>query len=359
MQLFQLLVLMCFACIFIQANSDISKFPSLISVQVIVRHGDREPDEDFRNPLGELTNNGKKRMYDFGIFLRGKYGKFLNYITSSKSVSILSSDTGRTIESGLLIGLGLSEVTVQKSKFDEGNLYVPFPVRTIPAEIDDFIKTSRICPRFQKLLDESIENYVNDFVERNRRYFTKFAPATGHWIILNKTANSDKINFFVFYQEQAIYNATMGSPLDEVALEAVVNPDLAFKPGYDALRVDSVEKQRLYLGPLFRQLTNTFLAEDKKKLNIYSAHDRVMYTFMLTLGVWQDPKETPPYGSALSVELHETFSGETYLEWWYKNDTGSYLLEIPGCGKPCFFSQFIYQFDQIISGDNDIECQLL
>ncbi|CAG7815308.1 unnamed protein product [Allacma fusca] len=358
MQLFQLLALICFACVFKQANCQETKLPSLISVQVIVRHGDREPDTDFQNPAGELTNKGKKQMHDFGIFLRGKYGKFLNYVTSSKSVSILSSDKGRTIESGLLIGRGLSEDKFKKSELDKGNMYVPFPVRTIPAEIDDVIQTSRICPRFEKLVDDSFVIYVTDFVERNRRFFIKFAQATGHWIILNNTAYPHRIDPFVFYQEQAIYNATIGLPLDDMAQETVVNPDLVFKPGFEALKIDSLEKQRLYMGPLFRQLTNTFLAEDKKKLNIYSAHDRVMYTFMLTLGVWQDPKETPPYGAALSVELYETFSGETFLEWWYKNDTGIYLLEIPGCDKPCFFSQFISQFDQIMSGDNEIECQL-
>ncbi|CAG7724624.1 unnamed protein product [Allacma fusca] len=297
-------------------SEDARTIQSLRSVQVIIRHGDREADDSIENPKGKLTNKGKKQMYDVGQFLRERYENFLEKTHLTSTTSVLSSDNDRTIVSAHLVALGLSNGEVNGLDWLENTRQdMPIPVRTVPKEFDHILRINRRdCPKFEKLIQDSLIPFVTEFTEKNIEYFIKYVNHTGDLDVFNKSLLPDSLNTFTFYQEQAIYNKSIGLPLDEIAMDALLNPNLIYKPGFQAKYFDTLEKQRVYIGPFLRLFVDAFLVEDGKKLRIYSGHDKNLNALMNTLEIWQEPNLVPPVGATLISELHETSSGGKYLE---------------------------------------------
>ena len=68
------------------------------------------PNDPYRNAtywpngLGQLTERGKRRMFEVGRFLRKRYANFLTY--DLNEVSVLSSDIERCQDTGRLVVSG-------------------------------------------------------------------------------------------------------------------------------------------------------------------------------------------------------------------------------------------------------------
>ena len=103
---------------------------------VFYYENDPYKDEDnlyFPEGLNQLTNGGKQRMFNVGLYLRDKYSSFLS--DNYHEVEARSSDKDRCIESAQLVVNGAYAPT-EKWIWNEEKLFQTVPVHTVPSEFD-------------------------------------------------------------------------------------------------------------------------------------------------------------------------------------------------------------------------------
>ncbi|RWS10302.1 Lysosomal acid phosphatase precursor-like protein, partial [Dinothrombium tinctorium] len=124
----------------------------LLCVAIVSRHGDRTPvkfypNDPYRNEsywpdgLGELTQMGKKRMFNLGRYLRKRYSFFLT--NESCEMYIQSSERSRCKESANEIARGI--YLSQNSSLHSQNNF-DFPIKTIPLKQDILLTVKPNCP---------------------------------------------------------------------------------------------------------------------------------------------------------------------------------------------------------------------
>ena len=131
------------------------------------------------------------------------------------------------------------------------------------------------------------------------------------------------------------------------------------------------ELKRLRAGPLISNIVETFTnvsagnfaddgehgaaAEHKlyhdRKMNMYSAHDTTLSSFLNGLGMF-NPPIAPPYASCIMIELLTGMHSEGhFVRFYYHNETTAtsegghvdaepYLLQLPGCDATCPLDKF-------------------
>lgn len=90
---------------------------------------------------------GKQQEYQLGKYLRDRYGSYLNASYVPNQIKAISSDTDRTIMSGLLVLAGMYP-TDNETNWDDGTVnWQPVPLRTIATEQDNvFINNTYRIP---------------------------------------------------------------------------------------------------------------------------------------------------------------------------------------------------------------------
>lgn len=131
-------------------------------VPKLFRHGDRSPTafyptypnnhrSDWPAGLGELTNTGKRQLFQLGQWLRQRYNEdFLPKRYSENNIYVRSTDVDRTIVSAMCNLAGLYPPTgdqVWNNKIP----WQPIPVHTVPAS-DDWVLGASLpsCPIYDK-----------------------------------------------------------------------------------------------------------------------------------------------------------------------------------------------------------------
>jgi hypothetical protein len=98
--------------------------------------------------------------------------------------------------------------------------------------------------------------------------------------------------------------------------------------------------RRLRNGPLISDILETFENVSRnssweRKMNMYSAHDTTLSSFLNGLGIYNGI--SPPYASCVMVELlrTKTGNGDHFVRFYYRNETRDgaepRLLQLPGC----------------------------
>jgi hypothetical protein len=130
-------------------------------LQIVFRHGDRTPTKTYPNDIynestwekyggmGQLTQRGMRQHYEYGVYLRKRYAKFLNEHFSVQKVTIRSTDYDRTIMSGQSL---LASLYKPKSYqiWNPELAWQPIAVHTTNANI--IYPAS--CPRYDELLEQ-------------------------------------------------------------------------------------------------------------------------------------------------------------------------------------------------------------
>jgi hypothetical protein len=110
-------------------------------VQILFRHGDRTPVNIYPNSinkasvwekyggLGQLTQTGMKRHFNYGLYLKSIYKNFLSDHYDRREVNVYSTDTDRTIMSVLSLLSGLYEPSGYQVWNSNIN-WQPIPVHT-------------------------------------------------------------------------------------------------------------------------------------------------------------------------------------------------------------------------------------
>ncbi|CAG7722610.1 unnamed protein product [Allacma fusca] len=135
----------------------------LKSVQIIFRHGER-PTETTWPPTSQLTEEGKKQMFDLGQFIRKRYPHILRSEFKPSEIFLISSDVERTIMSANLVAYGIYKAFSVSSHWSKGNTipYEPIPVKTLLRENDIYLNHNFKCPRMLQLFSSSVQAFLEN-----------------------------------------------------------------------------------------------------------------------------------------------------------------------------------------------------
>ncbi|OAF70268.1 hypothetical protein A3Q56_01881 [Intoshia linei] len=122
------------------------KCAEIISTIVISRHGDRTSEffkfkgdaKVWPKGVGEMTQMGKERIYNLGLYIREKYiikNTLLSRQYIPSEIYVRSSDVDRTIETAYIVGLALYPIETHSNK-SASKIHVPVPTHIVPSYQD-------------------------------------------------------------------------------------------------------------------------------------------------------------------------------------------------------------------------------
>ncbi|RWS06936.1 lysosomal acid phosphatase-like protein 3, partial [Dinothrombium tinctorium] len=272
----------------------------LLCVAIVSRHGDRTPvkfypNDPYRNEsywpdgLGELTQMGKKRMFNLGRYLRKRYSFFLT--NESCEMYIQSSERSRCKESANEIARGI--YLSQNSSLHSQNNF-DFPIKTIPLKQDILLTVKPNCPEAKIELEKVKQS--TEFKNINEKYKNLFRFLSERY-----EANiTDVFGVRVIFSNLLIERST-GYKLPNW-LNSSLMEQLKTLAGYSFYFTASTKVlQKLRAGMLIDEILTKFQSfnsngakklNDKKKLYIYSTHDTKITALLSALGVFNN---LPPY----------------------------------------------------------------
>lgn len=320
---------------------------TLKCVQVVWRHGDRNPyeiwptdqqngAESWPEGLGELTKEGIRQMFDLGQLFHDQYSFLLNFTWNPDYVKFYSGESNRTIASAQALTVGMFP-PVERQIWNPDLLWLPIPIHSRDflewIEADSAVLWA--CP--------------------NLRYI-----ATEEGMIRLRTENSELINQLEELSGKRIQNVLfdLGPVLDPLICERYHNNIHQWPSGVteemylETISVNNASRELVYTakdglsltgGWLLSQLIENlqdFVTGDSEKVFIgYSGHDENLKALAATFGVigwfWG-------YASYIAIELHER-DDEEIIEIWYRNDTYGprQRIYLSDCPDPCSFLDFI------------------
>ena len=389
----------------IWANHDIS---TLRLVQVVFRHGDRTaldlpPNDPYRDEkywpegIGQLTKNGKLRMYKLGQFIRQQYDQYLGQKYSAREVYARSSASDRCIESASLLLAGAyppKSKAVQWSNGSDAELglvWQPIPIQTFIPKSDDtvlnevrhdntfriqFITNIYFQDKPCKAEDEEMARIFNrtevqNFVAENKEFFANLSKIVGTDVQFTTWAADYLYDALSIEVERGLYWDKMWTQSEEEAIIAKLHKaiELEFRISWD-----TPVQQRLLGGGLLKELKTNFdkvvNKENDKKLYVYSTHDSLTAVLMESYGIYNDIR--PPYGSTLYLELHQRNANSSthnnsdyFVRVYYQNSTDldggvphSIKWGLHDClsQTDCPYDRYLNSTKQFIYNNFDEEC---
>ncbi|CAG7831534.1 unnamed protein product [Allacma fusca] len=360
-------------------------------VQVIMRHGDRNPiapfplDPNKDNPdyfpegFGQLTNVGVKQTNNLGKFVRQRYDGFIGSTYHSDELYALSSDTERSIRSGNSFLRGLfpkSKASIRSSgesslsssilhsedhcpeEEDDGENSQVVPIRTINKEIDNFLYLNHKCPRFDKEFKELIVKESINWMKDNGKTLLSVFTNAG---IVPKGDGIHAAGHVFDYLNVLKYQ---NKPLPDWATPEVMSLGKQLFQSVFGLETATRSMKELRSAMVKKILENMQKKLDEpkeanRKIILYSGHDRTIVSFLNILGMFNNL--IPYYASGVLIELHKSPElEEHHIELYFRNDTTvePYKLDFELCGNPCLLSSFKKIVDDLVPEDFDKSCEL-
>ncbi|CAG2101297.1 unnamed protein product [Medioppia subpectinata] len=163
---------------------------TLILVQIVQRHGDRTPlqfyhgdpyaNDSWPDGLGELTPQGKHRMYETGRQLRHRYGQWLG--VSPKTIYQRSAATNRCLESAYAVSAGMYRPEgrwVWDRPLELAHLWQPMAVQTVPSDIDPLLEVPT-CPAADNIYNQQVNSpAATGYVTEHRVFVNEINKLTG------------------------------------------------------------------------------------------------------------------------------------------------------------------------------------
>lgn len=339
--------------------------PELQLLNVIFRHGDPTPTKEtypndpykscdfYPTGHGELTNNGKRRAYQLGQFLRLKYGNFLSKIYTPGLITARATDYARAKMSLDLVLAGLFPPEDIQKWNDELN-WQPIPTTYVPINEDNLL-LSDSCPLFveeyQRVLKTTeVTEKMIEFKEMNSN-LTK-------WTGKNISTPLDMYSLYTVLKAQQMMGLSLPSWTNSFF------PSGQLKDGINyAFQVanSNIKLKRLYGGPLLKKMTDDMLASingelEKRQLNLYSGHQTNIGSMLNVLNVYEP--HVPEYSSAVILELLRTNNTFYVKIVYYKSIPPEAIeLEIPGCQILCPLNKFMEIHSNVYPSDEELICK--
>ncbi|XP_019767126.2 venom acid phosphatase Acph-1 isoform X1 [Dendroctonus ponderosae] len=330
-------------------------------VHVIFRHGDRNPGKSQLYPsnayydemhyypygYGQLTNNGKIRMYELGKIIRKRYNNFLGSQWNMNVLDIRSTDYNRTKMSAQLMTAGLwppRRINIWNPVFR----WQPIPYNYERAENDELLSPWLACSTVNTLISALLES------TELGNYMSERYNETLHILSENTGLEMSYLQAFRLYLGFSIQDE-LNMPLEEWTSSVYPEPLHSFVIDYYHIRTNTTELKKIISGYLIKQIIentenqiNGTLTPNGRKMFIYSGHEANIATLLLSLQATK-VVDVPPYGSFIIIETHKidaVYGIKLYYQD-YKNDDPQ-ELQITGCDKFCPFDDFVTLFTDIL-----------
>ncbi|XP_077286082.1 venom acid phosphatase Acph-1-like [Arctopsyche grandis] len=350
----------------------IDEEPSQLTlVHAVFRHGDRTPDVEEMElypddpniankflPFGlkSLTNEGKAREYQIGLFLRNRYDGFINRVYLPEEIYVRTTDYDRTKMSALACLAGLYPPE-RIQQWNKGLMWQPIPYHTLPYTDDDMMYYYT-CPRFLEARTEELNS---------PRFQTKIEPykdmmdVMGYYTGRNLTTPEEVFYIDNLFQAEKNYNIPTPNwaipIMDQIKEMTVIEYELEFA---------TPELRRIAGGTLLQKMITDSYNKIKKTLNpqgrkmyLYSGHENNVAAILACAGVFEPHQ--PPYGATFLLELHHKLISNTFVfRILYLRDAYSEaeVLRIPGCDYYCPFEQLVQLTKDSVTSNLKSECEL-
>ncbi|KAJ8674282.1 hypothetical protein QAD02_005544 [Eretmocerus hayati] len=367
-----IIVLVTLFSINMQASSDSSAEPVLRQLHVVFRHGDRMPEQfptrfpndpnmrvKFEYPgSGELTNEGKMRMYRLGEHLRSKYSNFLGNVYDEKKLHGVSSNMLRTKMSLQLVQTALFPPLKTKQEWHPSLNWQPIPAYFLEYKQNRLFGADKCEKSVNELarvmnLDE-VQKKISEhssFMEEVRVKIGKDGPLNFDDLLLLHN-NLDIENRMNMTMEPWMSSLLKDERLKKLRL-------LYYEIGTftDLLR-------RFLAGFLLRQITEEMQEASNGtsgyvgKTLLYSGHDKNLIALLQALDVWD--LHFPEFGSAVILELWS--QGEEYFVkvLYYSGipeEFKDYTEEFC-CSKTCPLDRFLMLTKKKLILDSEKNCEI-
>ncbi|XP_051175273.1 prostatic acid phosphatase-like [Leptopilina boulardi] len=329
-------------------NSLDTNTDSLRLVTLVLRHGDRTPQDTYPNDpyindsmepygWGQLTNKGRLNQYNQGIYLRERYGKFLKTKYSPDIFWLQSTAPDRAKMSALLEAAGLWKPD-EKQTFKTGLPWQPVALH-YQSDNDTLLLIWSSCPdypRLHSIVANSKE--IKDIESKNKNLFQDLTKYTGM-----KIANADDV-FSLYGTLEAEEN--MGLKLPEWTNNYFPEKLIELSKLSLSLNVYNETMRQMKSGPLISKITRAMreksqgkLMPNERKMFMYVGHDSTIVALLAGLNLWK--KEIPGYSNMVMIELHED-KQEWNVQIFFKDSItkAPRPLTIPGCSQICPLDKF-------------------
>ncbi|XP_044729337.1 venom acid phosphatase Acph-1-like [Chrysoperla carnea] len=347
-------------------------------VIVLCRHGDRTPLQTYpNNPHtpdiyqhlgpGELTNLGKKRMFEVGKKLRKRYEKFLSDTYTPEKVKVITTNINRTKMTAQLVCAGLFPPSC-KEKWDNILNWQPIPYSYSSLSHNMLVSPIHGCESFRQLYREVEKSqYGQEIYQKFDSIFRYLEEKSGisPFRIMNafhlymvltaeesfglvlpewtKEVFPEPLNEIACYQYLLQnYNLSMKQKTTGKALVSG-SIDSSVSGSMKDIIVNIIKYYSLITGAFLSELINDFDKkinnESKLKFILYSAHECSIANLLIILNLFD--LKVPNYGSYVALELRE-HNNEHFIQIYYQNSENEEpkLLKIPEFDESCRYDLF-------------------
>ncbi|KAK4878734.1 hypothetical protein RN001_011240 [Aquatica leii] len=338
-------------------------------VHMIFRHGIRTPADTYPNdpyinntwfPIGwgQVTNEGKQKLYQHGVFLRNRYDHFLGHYYTPDLYYVQCTEAERTQVTAQCINAGLWPPHRSQQV---ANLYwQPIPTHAEPLNSDSLLLVRRPCPQYHIELEKVLKSpEVQQKLQRERELFDQVARYTG-----------SKIESFEDAQD--VYTTLMSEEAAGVKLPEWTRyfyPHRLYEPSTFSFMLNAYNDQmnRLKGGVLLKKLiedwkaveTGTIKPKDRRAF-LYVGHDSTVVNILSTLKIWD--AQIPGFAiNALFEFSYDRDLREYGVEIFLRNNTDPFAephrLRIPNCDFFCPLRRLISLTKAVIPEDWEEECK--
>ncbi|KAK9680203.1 hypothetical protein QE152_g39289 [Popillia japonica] len=311
---------------------------NLVLLHILFRHGNRTPTNYYTfkgdtnlglyQPYGpgQLTNEGKRRAYGLGQYIRGKYIDFIgnNYIPGVLDPLCTESDRAQVSLQLFLAGLF---PPIDALIWNKDLLWQPIPYKYNSAANDKILA----CLHNHEFLDEHIKYQKESGIfEKHKAFFEFVSQKVGFKV-------NGLVDIWRLYI-RLITETEYGSKLPDWTAEIFPKP-------LEDFAIENYLTQMM--TPKMRSMaidTNAKLAaKSRVKVHIYSAHELNVAHLLLGLKSFIPP-HLPNYCSCLIFEIRER-KGDIYVQVLYKRNFCGKTEQLPLWGNnPCQFDMFVKIF---------------
>lgn len=297
---------------------------------------------------GQLTDIGKKRLFDFGRRLKDKYVEngLLSAYFNSNEVYFASTDYQRTIESLQSLIKGLFK------KCDESipihiwrrGVNSPYSYQYSP----DFLKISAKHKKEMTIKHEKAISQINEYILRNFPVLSiSKNPAEIIDIIYSNLGNN--IRYFRNFRN---FSPKILALAEKISLD--MNYELLGKE----------ENLINYSGGIFKDLYERLKGVENGKINykmfITSGHDTTIYPILMALKIHDE--KWPGFGSNIIIETYKDENNKFYVKVKHNEK----IKTLPDCffdnndkNKLCPLEDFLHNLKQYVPNNNGKSCNYL
>lgn len=364
------------AAVHVRADSEAADLSTLQFVQVLFRHGDRNPNRpwgpDDPNPefvwpqgWGQLTPLGKRQMWQLGKLLKSRYSGFMSDSYFNQEIYVRSTGRDRALMSAQCFLAGFYPPS-KEEQFEASLTWQPVPIHAKGIDQDWIMRSTKVCPK-------TVDQYLNvfyedshdfrDYFEANKEFIERITKAANLFTEGNDVKNVKKMwklggNLHIV----RLYNKTLLPWATDEIIDELIR--LRSKKFEVQARATS-DITRLSGGPLLGHLLNNFLDWETGKLRpedhgqkesvesspaqprmlVFSGHDSNIAFLLAALHLFY-PAFWPAYAATIFAELHRKGDGPPFVRLFFKNGIDAPLkeLQLPGCATDCTLKDLVNKY---------------